>query len=33
LQITTELNKLAFAVGANVLAAYGGQDVERQVKN
>jgi len=32
LQITTELNKLAFKVNANVLAAYGGQDVERQVK-
>ncbi len=32
LQITTELNKLAFKVGANVLAAYGGQDVERQIK-
>ena len=31
LQITTELNKLAFKVNANVLAAYGGQDVERQV--
>jgi ATP-dependent RNA helicase DeaD len=32
LQITTELNKLAFKVNAKVLAAYGGQDVERQVK-
>lgn len=32
LQITTELNKLAFKVNANVLAAYGGQDVERQIK-
>lgn len=32
LQITTELNKLAFKVGAKVLASYGGQDVERQVK-
>ena len=32
LQITTEVNKLAFKVKANVLAAYGGQDVERQVK-
>jgi ATP-dependent RNA helicase DeaD len=32
LQITTELNKLAFKVHANVLAAYGGQDVERQIK-
>lgn len=32
LQITTELNKLAFKVNAKVLAAYGGQDVERQIK-
>ena len=32
LQITTELNKLAGKVNAKVLAAYGGQDVERQVK-
>ena len=32
LQITTELNKLAFKVNANVLAAYGGQDVERQIR-
>jgi ATP-dependent RNA helicase DeaD len=32
LQITTELNKLAFKVRANVLATYGGQDVERQVR-
>ena len=32
LQITTELNKLAFTVNANVLAAYGGQDVDRQVR-
>jgi ATP-dependent RNA helicase DeaD len=32
LQITTELKKLSFKVNANVLAAYGGQDVERQVK-
>jgi ATP-dependent RNA helicase DeaD len=32
LQITTELNKLAYIVGAKVLAAYGGQDVERQIK-
>ena len=32
LQITTELNKLAFKVNANVLATYGGQDVERQIK-
>lgn len=31
LQITTELNKLAFKVKANVLAAYGGQDVEKQI--
>ncbi|MFD2614896.1 DEAD/DEAH box helicase, partial [Paenibacillus gansuensis] len=31
LQITTELKKLAPTVGANVLAAYGGQDVERQM--
>lgn len=31
LQITTELKKLAFKVGAKVLAAYGGQDVERQI--
>ncbi|MBS4030685.1 MAG: DEAD/DEAH box helicase [Clostridiales bacterium] len=32
LQITTEVNKLAFKVNANVLATYGGQDVDRQVK-
>lgn len=32
LQITTELKKLAFKVNANVLAAYGGQDVERQIR-
>ena len=32
LQITTELKKLAFKVNANVLAAYGGQDVEQQIK-
>ncbi|MDW7650580.1 MAG: DEAD/DEAH box helicase [Bacillota bacterium] len=32
LQITTELNKLAHKVNANVLATYGGQDVDRQVK-
>ncbi|MBS4031224.1 MAG: DEAD/DEAH box helicase [Clostridiales bacterium] len=32
LQITTELNKLAFKVNAKALAAYGGQDVERQLK-
>lgn len=32
LQITNELGKLAPAVGANVLAAYGGQDVEAQVR-
>ncbi|ANE48707.1 hypothetical protein SY83_03685 [Paenibacillus swuensis] len=31
LQITNELKKLAPVVGAKVLAAYGGQDVERQV--
>ncbi|EEG78887.1 DEAD/DEAH box helicase [Dethiobacter alkaliphilus] len=32
LQITAELNKLASTVGANSLAVYGGQDVERQIK-
>lgn len=32
LQITNELNKLAAQVNAKTLAAYGGQDVERQVK-
>lgn len=32
IQITAELNKLALIVGARVLAAYGGQDVERQIK-
>lgn len=32
LQITTELKKLAPAVGANVLAAYGGQDVDSQIR-
>ncbi|MGF7185876.1 ATP-dependent RNA helicase DeaD [Desulfitispora alkaliphila] len=32
IQITAELKKLTPAVSANVLAAYGGQDVERQVK-
>lgn len=32
LQITTEVKKLAAKLGANVLAAYGGQDVERQIK-
>ena len=32
LQITTELKKIAPTVNANVLAAYGGQDVDRQVR-
>jgi ATP-dependent RNA helicase DeaD len=32
IQISSELNKLAPVVGAKVLAAYGGQDVERQLK-
>ncbi|MFC4766426.1 DEAD/DEAH box helicase [Effusibacillus consociatus] len=32
LQITEELEKLAPCVGANVLAVYGGQDVERQIR-
>lgn len=32
LQITNEVKKLAFAVGVNVLAAYGGQDVDQQVR-
>lgn len=32
LQITEEAEKLAPHTGANVLAAYGGQDVERQIK-
>ncbi|SEC48896.1 DEAD/DEAH box helicase [Paenibacillus sp. GP183] len=32
IQISSELNKLAPLVGAKVLAAYGGQDVERQLK-
>ncbi len=32
LQITEELNKLAPIVGAKVLAAYGGQDVEAQIR-
>ncbi|HEY0829411.1 MAG TPA: DEAD/DEAH box helicase [Bacilli bacterium] len=32
LQITTEVKKLSTVVGVNVLAAYGGQDVESQVK-
>jgi len=32
IQITAELKKLAPAVGANVLAAYGGQDVEAQIR-
>jgi ATP-dependent RNA helicase DeaD len=31
IQIAAEVKKLAPAVGANVLAAYGGQDVERQI--
>ncbi|NMM51636.1 DEAD/DEAH box helicase [Paenibacillus aquistagni] len=32
IQITTELKKLSPIVGARVLAAYGGQDVERQLQ-
>ncbi len=32
IQITEELNKLTPQLGAKVLAAYGGQDVERQLK-
>lgn len=32
IQITSELAKLAPAVGASVLAAYGGQDVEAQIR-
>lgn len=32
IQITAELKKLAPAVGASVLAAYGGQDVEAQIR-
>ncbi|GLX69227.1 DEAD/DEAH box helicase [Paenibacillus glycanilyticus] len=32
IQITSELKKLASAVGAKVLAAYGGQDVEAQIR-
>jgi ATP-dependent RNA helicase DeaD len=32
IQISTELKKLAPVVGARVLAAYGGQDVERQLR-
>ncbi|MCF2944786.1 DEAD/DEAH box helicase [Paenibacillus tarimensis] len=32
LQITQEFNKLASVVSANVLAAYGGQDVEAQIR-
>ncbi len=32
LQITTEIAKLAPAVGATVLAAYGGQDVDAQIR-
>jgi len=31
LQITTEAKKVAAGVGANVIAIYGGQDVERQI--
>lgn len=32
IQITSELKKLAAAVGAKVLAAYGGQDVDAQIR-
>ncbi len=32
LQITNEAKKLAPVVGVNILATYGGQDVERQIK-
>ncbi|MCM3627214.1 DEAD/DEAH box helicase [Paenibacillus glycanilyticus] len=32
IQITSELKKLASAVGAKVLAAYGGQDVDAQIR-
>ncbi|WP_168119338.1 DEAD/DEAH box helicase [Paenibacillus sp. HB172176] len=32
IQITTEMKKLAPAVGANILAAYGGQDVDAQIR-
>lgn len=32
IQITSELKKLVSAVGATVLAAYGGQDVEAQIR-
>jgi len=32
IQITSELKKLASVIGARVLAAYGGQDVERQLR-
>jgi len=32
IQITAEIKKLAPIVGAQVLAAYGGQDVERQIR-
>ncbi|GGG11575.1 DEAD/DEAH box helicase [Paenibacillus abyssi] len=32
IQITKEINKLASAIGCNVLAAYGGQDVESQIR-
>ncbi len=32
IQITTEAKKLVSANGAKILAAYGGQDVERQIK-
>lgn len=31
LQITTEAKKVASGIGANVLAVYGGQDVEKQI--
>lgn len=32
LQITTEAKKISSTVGANVLAVYGGQDVDKQIK-
>src|SRR5690606_17323958 len=32
IQITAELKKLASTIGANVLAAYGGQDVDAQIR-
>ncbi|REK77448.1 DEAD/DEAH box helicase [Paenibacillus paeoniae] len=32
IQITAEMKKLAPAIGANVLAAYGGQDVDAQIR-